>query len=263
MAPNLDVRICALCSVLFQNYFCREEEVPAAEIPRVQPGKFLEWLRNHYSLEQYAICEQAGVPHNTWAELFEQIVHSPVGSERLTVVWPMIVLANRAIPRHTVQSVHTIMLLTWADGNISVTSSLGLPILHKEEANSDGAIAAAVLQGVKTSCLDAILENGLDGLHDMGVNHRGPMSVDPYELLCGIIHKGIKALEPELAQYGPFLAAYLQLIRRLIRPPLPPAVIAQIDLLNKQDAEEHRAVKPVLQATPSQATGGFATDNMP
>lgn len=209
---------------LFHNLFAVEENVPENKLAAVLPSEFLGWLTGKLPLlEAERIVAEAQVPLAAWERLCA-IIDSDSGGDRLSHLWYLVCLGQRAAPKHKLARVSLNLLLTWDDGTLLPMSAVVTDQMIEEPTFTD-AIVATILSRNAATFTEYLFKLGLDGLHKHGTNYRGLTEQDPFEIMVNALqHKLVPQLPPE---YRPLVENYVRLVQGLFRPLVPPQALVK------------------------------------
>jgi hypothetical protein len=235
-----DESVVKLLAHVFHGRFVRDANVPQAQKGHVAPAYFCGWLDEHASeFDPEEVCREAGVDVEIW-QFVRQMLESGMAPERLSQVWYAIVLSDRPLPKYPLDRINLVMLLTWADGSVMpVQVVVSREMMDQGPGFNDGLVASIVSKNV-VAFRDAIVDDGLDGLHDKPttVNYRGSTPEDPFDVFMGLLVKFIPQLRPELQKP---VRDYKLLAQGIIRPVLPPAVMQALEAKKRQWQNKGRA----------------------
>jgi len=236
---------------LFHTKFKESDpQITDATAGQVLPVYFLGWLDANMILLDPAIeCEAAGVPYEIW-EFTKEIVSNPAGVERITPLWPYITIGNRSAPEHKLKSLTWNMLLEWEDG-VMLPIQLHVNQVMVDEKIFDDATVASILTSRAQIFSNAVIEQGLDGLHAQGQSYGGEQ---PFNVLMGMMlqmlngnfyRKETGSEEPVKIKEEliPYIRDYMRLCQAMIQPPIP--------------IEVRQALAARQQASGKAATGGW------
>lgn len=232
---------------LFHDRFCLAEEITQAKKGQVLLSYFLGWLQSQSGLFDVGdILEKSGVDASVW-DFIWTVIGSGSAVESLMPVWYAICLSDRPDPSHDLAAVHAVLLITWKDGRVMPLSShVSQDLLAPSLKLNDGLVANIIRRTVLSLFVGNVVEHGLDTLHDQSRDYRGTTAVDPYEYLAGLVAKNLAGDSIPEAYRKP-VADVWRLLQALFRPPIDPAIRAQIE------AQRRRAAGPGGSAV----TGGW------
>jgi hypothetical protein len=223
---------------LFHGKFCPDEKVEDDAKGLVLPTYFCGWLDHNMPLMDPATeCEAAGVGTDVW-EFVRSVLDSGVAVERFAKIWYVVCLGHRPTPKHALEKIVLNMVLHWSDGVIiPIQVFVSAVMLEEGQKFNDGVVASIVSK----NCLaftQAVVTQGLDGMHDGGKNYRGDTPEDPFEVMMGLLIKlGIPKVRPELQKP---VEDYMRLAQGMIRPVIPPEVMAALEAKKRQWQAQRR-----------------------
>lgn len=221
-----DEKVVKLLGYLFHGPYVEEMKIPQGKKGFVLPAHFCGWLDSRMRLMDGSdVSEKAGVERDVWDFAVEMLA-SGLAPERIYQVWYNIALGDRPVPRHNLEKINLVMLLTWDDGTIMpVQVFVTREMLEDGKKFTDGLVAS-IMSKNSVIMPNAVAEDGLDGLHDKGTNYRGTTAEDPFDVFMGLLVKFIPQLRPEFQKP---VTDYKLLAQGIIRPLLPPEVRAQLE----------------------------------
>jgi len=238
-----DEQAVKLFTHLFHKTFCPSAQIPVEKKGSVLPVYFCGWLdRNMCSLEFEEECAKAGVEVEIWYYVRE-IVDRGTAPEVLTPLWYLITLAERPEPVQDIKSINMVINTTYMDNTISVSQAFVSREMFPDQNKITDSLFATVLRNNFFAVLEAILIQGIDGLHEQAKKNvfTSVEPEDPFEVLMGLMLKHlIPMVKPALR--AP-VTSYLRLAQQCIRPPVPAQLLAQFEAKRKQ-VEALQAGKP-------------------
>ena len=230
-----------LLKYLFHEKFVPEEKIAPANAGFVMPLYFFGWLDKHMALMNgEEICAALEISYDIWV-FVREVVESGTAIERMHQVWYNVSLGNRPQAKHKLEKMNLVMLLTWADGTIlPVQVFVSQEMLSDGLSFTDGHIASLIAKNSQ-QFTQAVIQDGLDGLHDRGKNYRGATQEDPFEVCMGLLISPIKynTLREDLK---PCVEMYARLLQGIVRPVLPPEIKAAIEAQKRQAGNPGKAL---------------------
>jgi hypothetical protein len=213
----------------FFDMFCDAENVPAAMRPAVVPSYFLGWLDSHVALhDKFTVCHDLSIDADIWDFVVHELLPNAAGVEMIAGIWPHITMSDRPPSQHRLRSLHLISLYTWDDGVIFPMSINITQEMVQQTQPFNDAIIGTVLTTRCREFIEVLIRYGLDGMHDMGRHYGGDQ---PFEIMMGCLLKIIPQLKPE---WQASVRDYMRLCQALIRPPIPPELVAMLKAKQQQ-----------------------------
>lgn len=221
-----DENLVVLFRHLFHKKFCPDEDIQDDKKTKVLAVYFCGWLdRNMVLMDPATVCEDAGVPGETWQHA-NNLIAGGAAPESLHGVWYSICLPDRPDPKHQVASINLVCNVTFTDGSISTTQAFVAKEMYDGPGLND-QIVANILRNNMRAMLDIIVETGLDKLWEQSQKNpfTSPAAEDPFHVFMGWCLKHMVGGEPTPGTLRPELKPavlnFVRLAQQCIRPPIP------------------------------------------
>jgi hypothetical protein len=231
---------------MFMQY-CREARVIPDDVPRLNPGHFVKWLReadnpnttpglHPLSDNVAAFAREIEVPVEA-VEFVIRLGTSSTGLAHLSGLWPYLVLAGRST-EHEIRSVQLMFILQWTDGTVCPL----IRISHKDTNPSPITDAEVVhfISSQGSQFAAHLLAGSCDALYD---GHQQFKGLGDRDVLTKIMlsaedaFKNGRIVQADMDKIGKLVS----FMGSMFPDKLPPRVQKEFDLTKQGTASQPKA----------------------